>query len=134
MAKPEETSASQSGSRGQPFGGREFQQASGNAQQAARNAQAGVMEFISGEMIRPYAELTEQIESSARHWAEGVRTAVEESVNIANKLHETWLSEAKRSSDACLQLFGVGLSMQRSLMRETEQRMRQQSSRAEAAE
>ncbi len=133
MAKPEEASASQSGGRPSP-GAREFQQAGDNAQHAARNAQAGMMDFISGEMIRPYAELTEQIESSARHWADGVRTVFEESVTVANKVNETWINEAKRSSNLYMQLFGAGLSMQRSMMREAEQRIRHDSRRAEAAE
>ena len=114
------SSSPSSTSRDNPFGTREFQQAGRSAQSAARNAQAGVQsaasEFMSGTMFRPYSELLGEMESATRQWADGVRTSVEQTLNMASKMNETVINEAKRTSDFYLRMFETGASMQRSML------------------
>src|SRR5258708_444410 len=120
MAKPgqEETtetgrqssgsSSSQSASsRDMPFGAREFQQAGRNAQSAARNAQQAASEFMSGTLFEPYSELWGEVESATRQWADGMRTSLEQTLNVASKVNETFINGAGRTPDFYLR-FGEG--------------------------
>ena len=136
MAKSEDQSSSSHSHAGgsQPFRSHESNQASGNAHSAARHAQAGFSEFISEDVVRPYAELTEHMESSARQWAEGVRNSVDQTISVASKMNETWMNEARRLSGLYLQMLGAGVSAHRGFSKEALNQARQKTYRAEAAE
>jgi hypothetical protein len=118
-----------------PFGARDFQQAGRNAQNAARNAQAGVQsataDFMSGTLFRPYSELLDEMESATRHWADGVRTSVEQTLNMASKVNETLINEARRTSDFYLRLYETGASMQKSMFGNAESWVQRQNSAAQ---
>jgi hypothetical protein len=133
------STSSPSTSSSNPFGSREFQQAGRSAQSAARNAQAGAQsaqagvqsatsEFLSGTMFRPYADLLGEMESATRQWADGVRTSVEQTLNMASKMNETVITEAKRTSDFYLRMVETGASMQRSMLGNAENWMQRQNS------
>ncbi|HEX9464821.1 MAG TPA: hypothetical protein VGB82_19655 [Alphaproteobacteria bacterium] len=99
-----------------PFGAREFQQAGRNAQSAARNAQQAASEFMSGTLFEPYSELWGEVESATRQWADGMRTSLEQTLNVASKVNETFINEARRTSDFYLRFWETGASLQRSMM------------------
>ncbi len=126
------TSSSSPSSSSNPFGSREFQQAGRSAQSAARNAQAGVQsaasDFMSGAMFRPYSDLLGEMESATRQWADGVRTSLEQTLNMASKMNETMITEAKRTSDFCLRMVETGASMQRSMLGNAESWVQRQNS------
>ena len=147
MAKPgqEETSASAtsstSSSSSSPFGTREFQQAGRSAQSAARNAQAGVQsaasDFMSGTLLQPYTDLLGEMEAATRQWADGVRSSVEQTLNMAAKMNETIINEAKRTSDVYLRLCESSASMHKSMLGNAQnwvQRQSNASQRVQAAE
>lgn len=124
-----------------PFGAREFQQAGRNAQSAARNAQAGVQsataDLMSGAMFRPYSDMLGEMESATRQWADGVRSSVEQTLNMASKMNETLINEAKRTSDFYLRMVETSASMQRSMLGNAEgwvQRQSNAAQRVQAAE
>jgi hypothetical protein len=108
---PHQFSAGRSGG----FGGREGQSARQDTQSAERNMQSAAREYMSGTLLRPYVDLLREIESSNQQWAEGVGMAVEQTLNVASKMHETFIMQMKRSSDMCLQIYHTGVSAQQSM-------------------
>jgi hypothetical protein len=112
-------------------GNGEFQQATRDARDAARHAQAGAAEFVVGAM-EPLAELAQHVEGATRQWADGMRTSVEQTVSVASKMNETVLNEARRASEFYLGLWETSASLQRSFMGEgmarTRREMQQQRS------
>ncbi|MBV8534329.1 MAG: hypothetical protein JO128_01980 [Alphaproteobacteria bacterium] len=117
-------------------GFREFRQAGRDAEFAARRLQAGTSEFLSSMMSRPYVDLMRETEGMTRQWTQGVRTSIEQAINIASKMNETAMNELRRNADLYLQVWEAGASLQRSMVREAENQANRQSgqARAQAAE
>ena len=117
-------------------GFREFRQAGRDAESAARRLQAGTSEFLSSMMSRPYVDLMRETEGMTHQWTQGVRTSIEQAINIASKINETAMNELRRNADLYLQVWEAGASLQRSMVREAENQANRQSgqARAQAAE
>lgn len=117
-------------------GVRDFRQAGRDADEASRRLQAGTAVFLSGMMTRPYVDLLRQTEGMTRQWTQGVRTSLEQTLDIASKMNETAISEMKRTADFFIQACETGLSMHRSMVQEAESvtNRQTQSPRAQAAD
>lgn len=115
---------SQSAGR-ESFGGREFQQAGRDTQSAARNAQAGISELLTSTMSM-YSDLAREMENASRQWTQGVRMSLEQTFNVGLRANETFVEQARRTSDVCLRLCETGASLQRSVLGEIQGRAQRQ--------
>jgi len=116
--------------------GRDFRQAGREAESATRRLQAGTAEFLSGMMSRPYVDLLRETEVMRRQWTEGVRTSVEQTLNIASKMNEMSINELRRVADFVFRIYETGESLQESMVHEAESVTNRQarSARSQAAE
>ncbi len=118
-------------------GFRDFRQAGREAESAARSTQSGMAEFMSSLMTRPYVDLLRDSEGITRQWTQGIRSSIEQTLDIAAKMNETAINEMRRAADFYLQICETGALLQRSMVGEAQvqaQRQTRQTARAQAAE
>jgi hypothetical protein len=111
---------SQFGVREGQFGNRE--QFGRESQSAARHAQQAVVELTASVMLQPYAELMQEMDSFNRDWAARTRSAVERTLDLALKVNETFVSQAKRASDLCLRVYETDVSARTAMTRDLQDR------------
>lgn len=108
------------------FGGRDFsresQAAGREAQSSMRHAQQAVAELTASAMLQPYAELMQEMDSFNREWAARMRSTVDRTLDLTLKLQETWISQAKRTSDLFLRVYETDLSAQTAMTRDLQDR------------
>ena len=108
------------------FGGwdfaRESQAAGREAQSSMRHAQQAVAELTASAMLQPYAELMQEMDSFNREWAARMRSTVDRTLDLTLKLQETWISQAKRTSDLFLRVYETDLSAQTAMTRDLQDR------------
>lgn len=102
--------------------GREANAATRDSQSAARHAQQAVAELTASAMLQPYAELLQEFDSFNREWAARMRSSVDRTLDLALKLNETFLSQAKRTSDLYLRLYESDLSAHTAMTRDLQDR------------
>jgi hypothetical protein len=129
MAKqPQDESDKQASAREGQFGvregqfGRESQAASRDAQSSMRHTQQAVAELTASAMLQPYAELMQEIDTFNREWAARMRSTVDRTLDLTLKLQETWISQAKRTSDLYLRVYETDLSAQTAMTRDLQDR------------
>lgn len=101
---------------------RESQSASRDAHSAARHAQQAVAELTASAMLQPYAELLQEVDSFNREWAARVRSSVDRTLDLALKLNETFVSQAKRTSDLYLRIYESDVSAHTAMTRDLQDR------------
>ena len=102
--------------------GRESQAANRDAQSSMRHAQQAVAELTASAMLQPYAELMQEMDSFNREWAARMRSSVDRTLDLTLKMQETWISQAKRTSDLFLRVYETDLSAQTAMTRELQDR------------
>ena len=111
----------QFGNRDNQFG-REAQAAGRETRDAARHAQQAMAELTASAMLQPYAELLQEVDSFNREWAQRMRSSVDRTLDLALKLNETFVSQAKRTSDLYLRLYESDVSAHTAMTRDLQER------------
>jgi hypothetical protein len=129
MAKQSQDDSDQNkpSAAGREFGVREGQfgnrdQFGRESQSAARHAQQAVVELTASVMLQPYAELMQEIDSFNRDWAARTRSSVERTLDLALKVNETFVSQAKRASDLYLRVYETDASARTAMTRDLQDR------------
>jgi hypothetical protein len=104
-------------------------------------AQFTAAQFTSMAVLEPYTDLLREMETFHQQWANGMRATAERTLDVASRLNEAVIAEARRTAEIMFRAYEADLSIQSSLARDMPQRassaLRQgvmSGHRAEAAE
>lgn len=115
--------------------GREAQAGMRDTGSAARHAQSAAAQFASMTILQPYTELLQEMESAHHQWANGMRATIERTIELASRINEAMIAEARRTTDLMFRTYEADIAAQTSLAREMPQRassaLRQRSEAAE---